>query len=144
MRNLTPGDGQDLLAAYKSAWERRDPDAAVALFREDAEYRPDPFEPALVGANAIRAQWNESAAEQANVEFDAEHVWVTGNTVLASWHAAFTRRSNAERVRSRGFSTWEVDDAGLVSRYRAWAAARVVGTDSTFDPKPQTEDNHGR
>lgn len=144
MPTLTPGAGQDLIDAYKRAWERRDPDAVVALFREDAEYRPDPFEPALQGANAIRAHWNQRAAEEANVEFDAERVWVSGNTVLASWHAAFTQRGNAERVRSRGFSTFEVDGAGLVSRFRAWAVSRVVGTDSTFDPQPQTEDGHGR
>ena len=70
----------------------------------------DPFEPPLVGANAIREYWNEAAATQANVEFDAERVWVGGRTVLASWHGAFTRRATAERVRDRGFMTLELDD----------------------------------
>jgi ketosteroid isomerase-like protein len=131
---LTPGDGQDALARYKSAWERRDPDAMLELFAADAEYRPDPFEPALTGANAIRAHWNESAAQQAHVEFDAERVWVAGRTVLSSWHAAYTRRSSSERVRVRGFMTLELDDDGLVSRLRAWALERDVGTDRGFKP----------
>jgi hypothetical protein len=134
---LTPGDGQDLLARYKRAWERRDPDLAVSLFREDAEYRYDPFEPPLVGANAIRGYWNDAAATQANVEFDAERIWVAGSTVLASWHAAFTRRTSSERVRYRGFMTLELDDERLVARFREWAIGRSVGVDSTFRPEPE-------
>ncbi len=130
---LTPGDGQDLLARFKRAWERRDVDLAVSLFRADAEYRFDPFEPPLAGANAIRAYWNEAAATQLHVEFDAERVWVAGRTVLASWHAAFTRRATAERVRYRGFMTLELDDGGLVSRFKEWSLGRTVGTDSTVD-----------
>lgn len=124
---LTPGDGQDLLAQFKRAWERRDVDLALSLFAEDARYRFDPFESELDGANAIRGYWNEVAATQADVEFDAEHVWVSGRTVLASWHVAFTRQASRERVRVRGFMSLELDDAGLVERYRAWPVSRVVG-----------------
>lgn len=125
---LTPGDGQDLLDRYKRAWERRDVDLAVSIFSEDAAYRFDPFEPELQGANAIRAYWNEAAAEQFDIEFDAERIWTSGDTVLASWHVAFTRRASGERVRIRGFMTLEVDQLGLVSRFREWVVARTVGT----------------
>jgi hypothetical protein len=135
MPPLTPGDGQDLLARLKQATERRDVDLAVSLFREDAEYRPDPFEPALVGDLAIRAAWNQEVAGRANVEFDAERVWVSGSTVLASWHGAHTRRRDAERVRSRGFLTLELDEARLISRLRGWTLIQSVGTDSTFSPE---------
>ena len=140
-RALTPGDGQDLLARFKQAWERRDPDAAVALFRGDAEYRFDPFEPPLVGANAIRAYWNEAAATQVHVDFDAERVWVAGTTVLASWHAAFTRRVSGERVRYRGFMTLELDDAGLIGRFREWSLGRTVGTDRTLKRDDEAADD---
>src|SRR4051794_22934900 len=109
MNPLTPGDGQDLLERYKVAWERRDPDRAMQLYREDAELRLDPFEEPAQGANAFRAIWNDVAASQANVEFDAERVWTVERTVLASWHAAFTLRASAERVRIRGFTTFELD-----------------------------------
>jgi ketosteroid isomerase-like protein len=133
MAQLTPGDAQDLLERYKRAWESRDPDLAMALYRPDAELRLDPFEDPALGANAIRAIWNDVAATQTNVEFDAERTWANGQTVLASWHAAFTRRSNAERVRIRGFSTFELDDAGLIQRARQWAVMRVVGRDATVE-----------
>ena len=132
MPDLTHGEGQDLLEAYKQAWERRDPDLAVDLFSEDAEYREDPFEEPMRGSNAIRAYWNEAAATQVNVEFDAERIWVVGRTVLASWHAAFTRRATAQRVRIRGFMTLELDDAGKVYRFREWWHRREIGSDSTF------------
>ena len=69
---LLPGDGQDALARFKRAREKCDPDMMLELFADDAEYRGDPFEPALMGANAIREHWNRVAAEQTHVDFDAE------------------------------------------------------------------------
>src|SRR5450432_1564959 len=112
MSTLTPGDGQDLLAAYKRARERRDPEASLVLYAADAEHRENPFQEPYVGTNAIRQMWNDNAANQANVEFDAEHVWVVGPTVLASFHGAYTDRGSAERIRLRGFMTIEVNDDG--------------------------------
>ena len=136
MPQLTPGDGQDLLAAWKRGWEGRNPDTIVDLFDDDAEYRQAPFTEPLKGVNAIRQLWNGLAASQANVEFDAEHVWVSGATVLASWHAAYTRRdAGGERVRAYGFMTAELNDAGKVWRMRMWPVERVVGHDSTFKPE---------
>lgn len=135
MPALTPGDGQDLFARLKRATEERDVDLAVSLFREDAEYRPDPFEEALVGANAIRATWNDAVASRANAELDAEQVWVVGRTVLARWHGAYTRRADAQRVRQRGFMTLELDDEGRIARLREWTLTREVGIDGTFSPE---------
>lgn len=131
---LTPGDGQDAFARFKQAWEKRDPDQMMMLFAPDAEYRPDPFEPPLRGANEIRGYWNRIAVEQTHVDFDAERVWVVGRTVLGSWHAAHTRRRTGERMRIRGFTSMEVDGDGLVSRLREWRVTRSIGTDSSFKP----------
>ena len=139
MPTLTPGDGQDLLARFKGAWERRDVDRIMALFREDAEYRPDPFETALTGELAIREHWNEAAATLGNVEFDAERTWVSGNTVLASWHGAVTRRATAERIRERGFLTIELDSAGTVTRWRQWTVSRSVGVDASLRAEADTD-----
>ena len=132
MPSLTPGDGQDLLARLKTATERRDVDLAVALFREDAEYRPDPFEEPRVGANAIREALNADAEARANVEWDAERIWISGGTVLASWHGAHTQRADGERIRTRGFLSLELDDERLISRLRGWTLARAVGRDSSL------------
>jgi ketosteroid isomerase-like protein len=130
--NLTPGDAQDLLAKFKAGWERRDPDALMELFAAHPEFRADPFEGDLSGTNAIRAYWNEFAAASANTEFDAERTWAAGATVLASFHAAFTRRADGARLRVRGFMTFELDDEKRVVRFRQWPLERVVGTDATY------------
>lgn len=144
MPTLTPGDGQDLLAAYKRAWENRDPDAAMALYADDAEHRADPFEEPRVGANAVREMWNQMAATQGNVEFDAERIWVVASTVLASYHAAYTERATALRVRRRVFVTFELNDDKRIVRAREWPTSRTVGTDSTFHAEAQAEGSHGR
>jgi hypothetical protein len=129
--SLSPGEGQDLLARIKQAREGRDPDMLVELFAEDTEYHYDPFEPPLVGANAIRRYWNGIAADQTDVEFDAERVWVVGRTVLSSWHSAHSLRSSTDRIRMRGFATMELDEAGRISRMREWPASRREGAGST-------------
>ncbi len=128
--DLTPGDGQDILARFKLAREERDPDLMLELCAEDVEYRADPFEPPLRGALAVREHWNRIAAEQIHVDFDAERIWVVARSVLASWHGAFTRRASGDRVRVRGFSTMELDAGGLIERLREWPVWRSVGRDA--------------
>ncbi len=130
--NLTPGDGQDLFARFKRAWEERDPDAMLELYGKDAEYRIDPFLDPMTGLTAIREHWNGAVAAQDHIEFDAERVWTSGRTVLGSWHVALTERATAERVRVRGFSTMELDDQGRIARMREWSVRRVVGIDSSY------------
>ena len=110
----------DLLERYRVAWETFDGDAWVDLFAEEAEYHEDPFEPPLVGHNALRAYLLEAAESQDQVEMTVERHWVVGPTVLAAWHASFVRRSSRARVRMAGFMTLEIDDDGRVRRFREW------------------------
>jgi ketosteroid isomerase-like protein len=137
--NLTPGDGQDLFARFKRAWEERDPDAMMELFSDDAEYRIDPFMEPMTGLVAVREHWNGVVAAQDHIEFDAERVWTSGRTVLGSWHVALTERATAERVRVRGFATMELDDHGRIVRMREWPVRRVVGIDSSYRQHAATE-----
>ena len=110
----------DLLDRYALAWQDFDGDAWTSLFTEDAEYHEEPFEPPLVGHNAIRAYLLQAAEAQEQVEMTVERHWVVGATVLAAWHAGFVRRSGRERVRLAGFMTLEIADDGRVSRFREW------------------------
>jgi hypothetical protein len=141
--NLTPGDAQDLLATLKRGWEERDPETIVGLFTDDAEFRIDPFVEPVTGSLDIRRHWNEVCAAQAHVEFEPERIWVSGMTVLASWHGAYTRRATAERVRARGFVALELDDSLAVTRWRGWPLERVVGIDGSFRTTEQGA-THGR
>ena len=112
--------GGELLEAYGQAWETFSGDAWVAIFTDDAEYHGDPFGAPLVGHNALRAFMLESADTQRDVDFTVERHWVSGSTVLAAWHASWTRRTDGGRVRSAGFLTAEVAPDGRISRLREW------------------------
>jgi ketosteroid isomerase-like protein len=110
----------DLLERYRRAWESFDGDAWTDLFTDDVEYHEDPFEPALVGHNAVRAYLLEASGRQQDVEFTVERHWVAGSTVLAAWHASYVQRTDDARVRLAGFMTMEVADDGRIARFREW------------------------
>ena len=118
--NLDHATGEDLLERYGRAWMTFDGDAWTDLFTDDVEYREDPFEPALVGHNAVRAYLLEAAERQQDVEFTVERHWVAGSTVLAAWHASYVRQADQGRVRLAGFLTMEVADDRRIARFREW------------------------
>ena len=73
---------ETLLERFGAAWQTFDGDAWVDLFTDDAEFREDPFEPPLVGRNAVRAYLLRTAELQEQVEFTAERHWVVDPTIL--------------------------------------------------------------
>ncbi len=117
----------DLLDAYGTAWETFGGDAWVALFTEDAEYHDDPFGAPLVGHNALRALMLHDAETQRDVDFTVERHWVSGSTVLAAWHASWTRRTDGEHIRVSGFLTADVAGDGRISRLHEWWMVAPAG-----------------
>ena len=97
----------NLVATFGRAWETFDGDLVVSLFTETAEYHEDPFEPPLIGHNAIRAYWLDAAKSQDQVEFTTERHWVSGDTILAACHASYVERPSGDRVRMKAFFTFE-------------------------------------
>ncbi|MFI5254402.1 MAG: hypothetical protein ACHQ15_02955, partial [Candidatus Limnocylindrales bacterium] len=77
---------------------------------------------------------NAIVAAIANVDWDVERIWLSGDRVLASFHAAWTDRTSAERSRTRGFLAFELDPDGLVQRLKDWSRTKPVGRDATFSP----------
>ena len=114
----------ELLRRYGRAWETFDGDAWVELFGDDVEYHEDPFEPPMVGQNAVRAYLLEAAERQDQVEFTVERHWVVDPTILAAWHASYVDRRDRARVRLAGFMTLELRD-GRIARFREWYHRRV-------------------
>jgi len=110
----------DRLETFGHAWQTFDGDLIVSMFTDDAEYHADPFGPPMVGHNAIRAYWLDGALTTEDVEFDVERHWVSGDTVLAAWHASFVEKATAARVRLVGFMTWEMAPDGRIDRLREW------------------------
>ena len=65
------------------------------------------------------------------MEFDAERIWLSGRTVIATFHAAYTDRTTADRIRIRGILVFELGETGTVERVREWPVSKVVGKDTT-------------
>ena len=75
----------------------------------------------LTGHNALRAYLLDHATTQRDVDFTVERHWVSGSTVLAAWHVAWTARADGRLVRWAGFLTADVESDGRISRFREWA-----------------------
>jgi ketosteroid isomerase-like protein len=114
----------DLLERYRRAWETFDGDAWVDLFTDDIEYRADPFEPPLVGHNAVRAYLLKAAELQEEVSFTVERHWVVDPTILLAWHAGYIQRSDRAQIRLAGFMTLEMRN-GKIARLREWYHRRA-------------------
>jgi ketosteroid isomerase-like protein len=117
----------DLLAAFARASETFDGDLVVSLFSADAEYHEDPFAPPIVGHNAIRAFWLESAATQDQVEFTIERHLVSGDTIVAIWHLSYVLREDGGRRRASGVLVLDTR-AGEIERLRKWSRERRADT----------------
>jgi len=114
---------ETVLERFGAAWQSFDGDAWVDLFTHDVEFREDPFEPPLVGHNAVRAYLLKAAELQEQVDFTAERHWVVDPTILVAWHASYVARDNGSTVRLAGFMTLEMRDR-RIGRLRKWVRRR--------------------
>lgn len=118
---------EDWLNRYKNAWESRDPEAAVAIFTEDATYQEDPFDEPMRGAEEILAYWKENTDVQEDVEFSFEIIAANGDTAVNHWHVIFnsTARSGSDvnlggAVEIDGIFKFRLNDEGLCTQFREW------------------------
>ncbi len=121
---LTYAQGHDLLESLVAARRAADGDRYTDLFAETAELVLDPFTPALVGHNALRAYLNDAAETQRDYDLAIERHWVSGSTVLAAWHASWNRRIDEAKVRQAGFLSAEVGEDGCITRLKQWTVTR--------------------
>ena len=109
-----------LLDAMANAWVAFDGDAWVDLFTEDGVLQQDPFDPPLIGHNALRADLLEASEIEEQVEFSWERHWVVPPTILAPWRMNYIHRHSRTRVSFAGFATLEIAGDGRITRARWW------------------------
>ena len=87
----------DWIEGYRRAWVERDPEAAAALFTEDASYRSSPFrEPPNLGHEGVLAYWAQAVSTQEDVEVEMGEPLVDGGHVAVEW---WTRmRADGEEI----------------------------------------------
>jgi hypothetical protein len=122
--SITYAEGYDLLRALVRARIRYDGESYAALFTEDAEMVLDPFLPPLAGHNDLRAYLLAAADAERYFDLAIERHWVSGDTVLAAWHASWTRTADAAKVRQAGFLSAEGGEDGRIVRLKQWAVTR--------------------
>jgi ketosteroid isomerase-like protein len=121
---LTYAAGHDLLEALVEARIRCDGDRLTDRFTDDAQVFPDPFATPLAGHNDLRAYLLSAAERQGAFDLAIERHWVSGDTLLAAWHASWTRRSDDAKIRQAGFLSAEVGGDGRIARLRLWSVTR--------------------
>jgi hypothetical protein len=109
----------DFLDRWVDARVQHNISGFVELLAEDATFQPDPFLAPLEGTNAIRAYFLQRADEEADLDLTIERHWVSGATILATWHASYLRRPDRGRVREAGVLVAEIR-SGRGLRLRLW------------------------
>jgi nuclear transport factor 2 (NTF2) superfamily protein len=89
---LSTSDATDFLIKYKEAWETRNADLAAGLFTRDAEYRQDPFGPAIVGREAIHDFWASAKSRQEDIHFTVGKFIHSGYMLAAEWTCTYQDR----------------------------------------------------
>jgi uncharacterized protein (TIGR02246 family) len=82
---MTTNDVQAWLDGYRKAWVDLDPEAAAALFTEDATYQEQPYEDAYQGQEGVRSYWAGVTATQSDVEVTYGTPFVDGDRVAAEF-----------------------------------------------------------
>ncbi len=110
-------DFLDRYARFRSEW---DGDAFAALHAPDVVVQQDPFEPPLIGLNAVRADLLAASEYEEQVQLVFERHWVVPPTILAAWHASYVHRTTRGRVRLAGFVSFEIVEPGVIQHARFW------------------------
>jgi len=111
---------QEWLRDYGDAWEKRDPEAAAALFSDDALYYWTPFDEPKRGREGIATAWREATSRQRDVKFLYDVLAVIATTGIAQWHASFERSSSARPVELDGILMAEFDGNSRCRVFREW------------------------
>ncbi len=106
------------LDGYRVAWEQRDPEAAAALFTEDASYREQPYQEPFLGRVGVREYWTNVTATQSGVKFRYGTPVVNGNRAAAEWWV--TMQNGGADVTLAGEFMLTFDDSGLCSDLREY------------------------
>ena len=103
---------------YRAAWETRDPDAAAALFTEDASYRDTPYSEPPLGRDGVRDYWAGVTATQEDVAFLSGTPVVEGDRAAVEWWV--TMLNGGAEVTLAGEFLLRFDENGLCRELREY------------------------
>jgi uncharacterized protein (TIGR02246 family) len=111
---------EDWLARYGRAWETAAPDAAAALFTEDATYRETPFDEVMTGRDAIRAYWAEIPEYHRDLSFSWDVLDIREDRCYVHWRTTYTAVKTGKAATLDGIFVLDFDGSGLCRTLREW------------------------
>jgi uncharacterized protein (TIGR02246 family) len=108
------------LDSYGRAWMARDPQAAAALYADDATYQVTPFEEPLRGRAAIHEYWVGVSRTEEKIQFDYEILAITEESGIARWRASFVRVPPGLETKLDGIFLISLDSTGRCKSLREW------------------------
>lgn len=111
---------QSWLEAYGKAWEKRDPEAATALYAEDGTYQVTPFTEPMRGRKAIFEYWCGVARTEENAQFGYEILVAKPEMNIARWWASFVIVPQGLKTKLDGIFVIALDKEGRCKSLREW------------------------
>ena len=109
---MTHDDVQDWLDRYVEAWRTYDPAIIGDLFAVDATYRYQPYNPPIVGREAIVADWRQDQDDPDRWEAHYEPYAVEGDRAVAVGESRYTNADGSLRDLYYNLWTLQFDDEG--------------------------------
>lgn len=88
---MTPRRVSAWLGGLRTSWQGRDPAAVARLFTEDVVYARSPFQPPLVGREAVLAHWVAELTGVVAAEVAMSSPFVEGDRAAVEWRSEVTR-----------------------------------------------------
>jgi len=122
---MTIDDLDRWLDAYGRAWERRDVNAFVACFAEDAVYQWGPWSEPLRGHDEIGAQTEQAVSRQDGVRFGHEPLAITPDgRGIARWWVSMHVPAEGTIEEDEGIFLVTLGADGRCTDFREWWNSR--------------------
>jgi hypothetical protein len=108
------------LDAYGQAWEKRNPEAAAALYTENGTYQVTPFLDPMHGRKAIFEYWSEVARTEENIRFGYEILVANRELNIARWSASFVIVPPGLQTQLDGIYLISLDAEGRCKSLQEW------------------------
>jgi SnoaL-like domain len=122
------------MTAFGDAWERRNADAAAALFAPGATYQPSPFGELVRGRSRIAAHWADVMSGQEAIRFRGEILGVGTTYGIAHWRVVIGQPDDRPIRVVDGILLAAFDRRGRATSVRSWS--QEAPRQSDLEPEP--------
>lgn len=116
---MTRQQFKEWLDKLKSAWETKNPNAAIDLCAEQFLWYETPFSEPLKTKEQLLKEW-KSVLNQENISVSYEILCINENMGIAKWKAAFTRLPSKEKATLDGIFKVSLNEQGECIEFHQW------------------------